>query len=157
MFIPYAYFDSNKYDNTLFYLKKGIGMKIKSKSGFIGTDMAIAIVAIMAFSGLIFSLMYYHYLENVKLRRSALATIYLTETMEQIGIAGYESVTQEDIEDFIPSDLNDSERPYTITVIVEELEDADEDIIKKVAATISYQVGESKIYQKTIERIKIKE
>ena len=133
-------------------------MKIKGNNGFVGIDMVVAILAIMVFSGLIVSLMYNNAIENLKIRREALATIYLTETLENIGMAAYEEVTQENAQNFIPEDLVDKKYDMNITVTSNlELEDnQDENIIKKVEVTISYEVGNKK-YQNIMQRVKIKE
>ena len=133
-------------------------MNIKDNKGFVLTDMVLAIIAIMIFSILIVSLMYNNSLENLKIKREALATIYLTETLENIGIANYSEVTEENIENLIPADA--IEKKYNIELKIKDTELADtqktEDIIKKVTATISYKVG-NKDYTLSMERTKIKE
>lgn len=127
-------------------------MKIKKSNGFVATDMVIAIIAIFVFSGLIISLMHNNALENLKAKREALATIYLTETFENIGIATYEEVTEDNKTNFIPSDLADQNYSMDITIT----EDENEKITKKINATISYNIGE-KEYMYSMERTKIKE
>ena len=137
-------------------------MKSKKKEGYVGIDMAIAIVSVIVFSGLIFSLMYYNALENVKLRKQALATIYLTETMENIAIEDYENITQENIQkgrvSLIPNDMDTQK--YSMVIEVNSLtlspEIEDEDIVKKVKATVTYTV-QDKTYQYSMERTKAKE
>lgn len=137
-------------------------MKTKTKDGYVGIDMAIAIVSVIVFSGLIFSLMYYNALENVKLRKQALATIYLTETMENIAIEDYENITQENIQNqsisLVPTDMDTQK--YNIDIEVNPLvlspEKQDENIAKKVKATITYTV-QDKTYQYSMERTKAKE
>ena len=59
-------------------------MKAKNNKGFVGIDMVVSVVAILAFSGLIATLMYNNYLENMKIKKEALATIYLTEIFENV-------------------------------------------------------------------------
>lgn len=137
-------------------------MKSKKKEGYVGIDMAIAIVSVIVFSGLIFSLMYYNALENIKLRKQALATIYLTETMENIAIEDYENITQENIQNgrvsLIPADMDTQK--YSMAIEVNALtlspEIEDEDIVKKVKATVTYTV-QDKTYQYSMERTKVKE
>ena len=133
-------------------------MKIKKANGFVGIDMAVALVAIMAFSGLIISLMYNNYLSNVKLKKTALATIYLTEIFENVGIASYDYVTQENVDEFIPNTLEENNYQVKITVDtnLNISETQNEDIVKKVTAVISYSIN-NKEYQYTMERLKIKE
>lgn len=129
-------------------------MKVKSKSGFTVTDMAVAIIAILLFSGLIFSLMYNNNLENIKTKRQALATLYLTEALENIAIANYDEVTQENSTTFIPKDAQNDK--YTIQIQITNINNnASENIIKKAVATISYKIG-NKDYQYSMERIKAK-
>ena len=131
-------------------------MKKNNEKGFIGVDMTLAILAIMIFSGLIISLMYNNTLENLKVRKETLATIYLTQVLENVGIATYDEVIQENITDFIPEDMEQDY--YNIDIVVSEDTNVpgEEKIIKKVEATISYELGNKK-YQYSMERIKIKE
>lgn len=131
-------------------------MKRNNEKGFIGVDMTLAILAIMIFSGLIISLMYNNTLENLKVRKETLATIYLTQVLENVGIATYDEVIQENITNFIPEDLQQDY--YNIDIVVSEDTNVsgEENIIKKVEATISYELGNKK-YQYSMERIKIKE
>lgn len=130
-------------------------MKIKKDKGFVGVDAAIAIAAVVIFSGLIISLMYNNFLENVKIKREALATIYLTEFFENIAIADYDDVLEENISTLIPEQIvaqgfimNEED--------IQIVEDEQEKITKKITATISYELNE-KTYEHTMERIKIKE
>lgn len=129
-----------------------------SNKGFVGIDMTVAIVAIIVFSGLIITLMYNNYLENIKIKKEALATIYLTQIFENIAIADYQDVTQANIDNFIPADLEENNYNVQLTITSNlELPDIEnQDILKKVNAVISYQIA-NKQYQYTMERIKIKE
>lgn len=133
-------------------------MKIKSNKGFVGVDAVIAIVAVVVFSGLIISLMYNNFLENVKIKREALASIYLTEIFENIAIAKYVDITQEYVNNptsgIIPEELQGQD--FAVELLVEQNSDEKEDITKKIIATISYELND-KTYEHTMERIKIKE
>jgi len=133
-------------------------MKLKNNKGFVAIDTTIAVIAVIIFSILIISLIYNNSLENLKIKREALATIYLTETLENISIAAYEDVTQENIESFIPSDLasNNYNMEINISSDLELTNTKNEDIMKKVTATISYEFG-NKTYSYSIQRNKIKE
>ena len=62
-------------------------MKVKNNKGYVAIDMALAILGIIVFSGLIISLMHSNFLGNAKTKKEAIAVIYLTELMENIGIA----------------------------------------------------------------------
>lgn len=137
-------------------------MNIKSKKGFVGIDMTLAIVAVIIFSVLIIALLNNIFSHNLKINKKALATIYLTETLENIGIAKYEDITQENIDNkvinLIPQEA--LEKGYTIDIKVDEkinLEDEEtEDIFKKIKVTISYNV-KNKNYEYYMERLKAKE
>ena len=129
----------------------------RKNNGFVGIDMTIAVMAIIIFSGLIIFLMYNNFLENVKIKREALATIYLTETMENIGIESYDNINIDNKENLISA--NAIENGYDIQLTISDFYEDDttkEDIIKKVVATISYKIG-NKNYQHSMERVKIKE
>ena len=129
----------------------------RKNNGFVGIDMVIAIFAIITFSALIISLMYNNFLENMKIKKEALATIYLTETLENIGIESYDYINIENKENLIST--NAIENGYDIQLTISNLYGNDaskENIIKKVVATISYKIGD-KNYQYSMERTKIKE
>ena len=136
-------------------------MTVKKKNGFIGMDMVIAIVAMLIFSGLIFSLMYNNAIENSKIRKETMAIIYLTEILEGVGIADYDNISKESIDKgfLLPEEVPDSYE-INIEIITDDFKLADNqvepDIMKKVIATISYKVG-NKDYKLSMERLKIKE
>lgn len=125
----------------------------KNQKGFVGVDMAVTIIAIVTFSTLIISLMYNNFWENLKLKKEALAMMYITETFENIGKANYDEVQQENITNFLP---NEAKEYYTATAKVELNDNESEKIIKKVTLTLSYKVG-NKTYNVTMERLKAKE
>ena len=136
-------------------------MKIKNNKGYVAIDMVIAIVGVIVFSGLIISLMYSNFLGNAKTKKEAIAVIYLTEIMENIGIATYEEVIQENIENLKPIEL--TEEPYKdvyeVNIDIEYPNDENGqpiEFIKTITATISYTVG-NKTYSNVLERVKIKE
>lgn len=124
----------------------------KNQNGFVGVDMAITIIAIVTFSTLIISLMYNNFLENAKIKKEALAMVYITETFENVGMAQFDEVTQESIENLLPED---AKKYYTVNSSVNLLEN-DEQIIKKISVTLSYDVG-NKTYNVTMDRLKAKE
>ena len=127
---------------------------LKSKKGFTAVDISISIIAIILFTSTILSLMYNVRMENLRMQDKLLATIYLTETLENIGIAEYEDVTTDNTE-IIP-DIPDT---FNIKINVDKVSDTDttkEDIIKKATVTISYKIGD-KTYEESAERLKIKE
>lgn len=136
----------------------------RKDNGFVGIDMTIAVMTIIIFSGLIILLMYNNFLENVKIKKEALATIYLTETLENVGTANYDEITQENVDNglinLIPSEIENYNYTIKIEVLTDNLSLSEAqkqtEIVKKVKATISYKIG-NKNYQNSMERLKIKE
>ena len=137
-------------------------MSINSKKGFVGVDMILAIIAVIVFSVLIVALTNNSLIEVLKINKKALATIYLTEMLENIAILEYEDVTEEKIkamsEELIPEELD--ELGYRIKIQINEYENNEENekknIFKKVKVTISYGIS-NKNYEYSMERLKVKE
>lgn len=137
-------------------------MSINSKKGFVGVDMILAIIAVIVFSVLIVALTSNSLIEILKINKKALATIYLTEMLENIAILEYEDVTEEKInamsEELIPEELD--ELGYRIKIQINEYENNKEtenkNIFKKVKVTISYGIS-NKNYEYSMERLKVKE
>lgn len=131
-------------------------MDIKKDNAIAGVDMIIAIIAIFIFSTLILALIYNNTIENLKLKQENLAMIYLTETFENIGIAKYDEVTTEKLYDYIPQEA--TKNKFSINIEINELENVmqEQEIIKKIVATISYKIADKK-YTYTMERMKVKE
>ena len=128
---------------------------LKNKKGFTGIDITISIIAITLFTSTILALMYNVKMENLKMQAKLLSNTYLTETLENVGIAKYEDV-RTDNTSLIPTDMPNT---YIMAINVENYNDMDsskEDIIKKVNVTISYKIGD-KTYEETAQRLKIKE
>ena len=112
------------------------------------------IIAIIIFSTIIISLMYNNALQNKKIKKEALAIIYITETFENVGIASFDDITSDNISNFVPIEVG---RYYTVSTDVTELDQNEyEKIIKKVSISLSYKVG-NKTYDVTMERLKAKE
>ena len=136
----------------------------KKNNGFVGVDMVIAILIIITFSTFIISSMYNNFLENLKIKKEALATIYLTEVLENVGIINFDDLTQENIDNgvinVVPSEIENYNYTMKINVFTDDLSLSDAQkqtgIVKKVKATISYTAGNKK-YQYIMERAKIKE
>lgn len=128
-------------------------MKVKKSNGLAGIDMVIAVIAVLIFSTLIISMMYSNVLENVKLKKETLAMIYITEIFENIGIASYNDVTEENINNFIPEEV--SQAGYQVDMDVRNVAN-NEDILKKIEITLTYQITD-KTYTCSMQRMKIKE
>ncbi len=125
---------------------------LKSESGIVTTDVVLSIIAIMIFSVLFISLMYNNSIENIKLKQEGLAIADITETFENIGIADYTDVTNENADSFIPEGVQN----HAIKIDLEITQIGEEDILKKITATASYKIA-NKVYEFSMERMKIKE
>jgi len=131
-------------------------MRLKKSNGLAGVDMIIATVAVIIFSTLIVSLINNNVLENVKLRKEALAMIYSTQIFENIAIESYDYITQENSSNLIPKEvLNEYSVNLNISTNLDNVTD-NQNIIKKITLTLSYDIG-NKTYTCTMQRMKIKE
>lgn len=131
-------------------------MKFRKDTGLAGTDMVIAIIAIIIFSTLILSLIVNNSIENMKVAKETMAMIYITEIFENIGIADYNTVSEENIDNFVPQEvLKNYKVDVTINNKFDEIEEQ-QDIIKKIKVTLTYNIG-NKTYTSSMERLKIRE
>lgn len=129
---------------------------IKNNKGFTQTDIVVAVVAIIFFTTLIVALMTNVKVQSTKLKGKLLANIYLTETLENVGILQYDYVTEEN-KDLIFPKMTDVFTPQlSISKLTDEDNTKDEDVIKKVEVKITYQIG-NKTYEETAQRLKVKE
>ena len=119
-------------------------------------DIILTVITIVLFTGIILSLMYNVKYENTRLLYKLSASIYLTETMENIGIEDYDNVTSNNAS-LVPEDLPSF---FEEIINVEDLSEdensgIEEDIIKKITVSISYTVNGKK-YEQSMERLKVK-
>lgn len=130
---------------------------LKSEKGLTGIDIALTIIIVVLFTSIIFSLMYNVKQQNLKQTYKLASNIYLTETLENIGI--------EDYDDIVAANYNENSdlKPEMPNILSEKIEvesiseNSDrEDIIKKVTVTISYKIG-NKTYEESAQRLKIKD
>ncbi len=128
---------------------------LKSRKGFTGIDVSISIVAIIIFTSTILALMYNVKIENLKIKAQLLANIYLTETLENIGIAKYDDVTENNA-NLIPEMSNTFKIEINVSKISDEDANKTEDILKRVKVIASYPIG-NKTYHQEVQRMKIKE
>lgn len=126
-------------------------MNIKKESGLAGIDTIIAVIAVILFSTLIIFLITNNILENLKLAKESMAIIYITEIFENIAIEEYVNVTQENSNNFIPTDIKSD---YQVEINVTDY--GEEDIMKKINVKLTYGVG-NKEYTCSMERFKTKE
>jgi len=140
-------------------------MKLKEEKGLTGIDIAIMVIAVIIFSTLIFSLIYNNTMENMKLKKEALAMIYMTEIFENIAIEPYNSSAYNGLKEtyveiktpnvFVPKKIIDN---YKVEMAVTTDLDGvtDNQILKKIKLKLTYKVGE-KTYTCSMQRMKIKE
>lgn len=122
---------------------------MKKNNALAGIDIVIAVVAIIIFSTLILSLITTNVTGNVKVARETIATIYMTEIFEKIGLADYDDVTEDENNEFISENvLGDYEVEFSVTQYPKE-----EDILKIVKLTLKYEIG-GKTYECSMERLK---
>ena len=128
-------------------------LKIKSEKGFTGADIAVAVLALILFAGVVGQTLYSAYLNNVRIRAHVEATAYLTQMLEYIDEIEYEKVG-DSIFDKMKVDLSIPDQ-YEIKFNVENIDDK-ADIIKKVNIQISYEFNNGKDSM-NITRLKTKE
>ena len=128
-------------------------MKTKENKGIVLTDLIIALVAIIIFSTLIISMIYNNVIENVKLKKETLAMIYITEIFENIGIADFDDVIQDNAQIFIPEEIKNN-----VSILITDTFDGIVDnkkIMKKIIVSLNYEV-KGKTYTCYMERLKVK-
>ncbi len=132
-------------------------MGVKKDAGIVMSDITIAIIIVVAFTGLITGLMFSVWFSNFKAQRNGMAAIYLAQKLEEVAITEYDLVTNQTF------NINNGNESDTIASgyivkqeILEEKKDQDDRGIKKVKETISYNVG-NKQYEKSIVRFKVEE
>ena len=128
---------------------------IKDNKGFTQPDIVISIIAVMLFTTIILSVMINVKNSNAKLKAKSIANIYMTEILENIGIAQYEDVTEENKSKFIPEMTKAFETQINVTKVSDE-DSKKEDEIKKVEVKITYKIG-NKTYEENAKRLKVKE
>lgn len=132
---------------------------LKEKKGLTGIDIVLTVIIVILFTSIILSLMYNVKQQNLKQVYKQASNIYLTETLENIGIADYEDIietTSENNSELIPDLPSMFYEKIEVESIKNEENPNKEDIIKKVTVTISYTIG-NKTYETVAQRLKIKE
>lgn len=130
---------------------------LKNNKGLTGTDIVISIVAIIIFSSIILALLANVKVENLKVKSKLIANIYLIEILENIGIATYEEVSEDNINNLIPKYNDAFNAKLEISSIYKDDDKENrEDIIKEVTAKVTYKLG-NKTYEEVAKRIKVKE
>lgn len=138
-------------------MKEKIKKKLKSQKGFTMQDLIIACLILTLFVGLIGTLMYNSYYNNLRAELSANMTIYAVKILEDIDKISYEDVQTKTGSDYeeqfnIPAgyivELNISNYGEAVGNV--------EDVIKIIKLKISYTFqGETEDF--VVQKLKIKE
>lgn len=129
---------------------------IKSNSGFTMTDLVIALIIFLIFSGLVATAFYASYVTNSKIKITASATNYSIQILEDIDKITYGEV-QNGMESMYRQKFSIPEG-YNLKIEVTNYNDGNdkEDLIKNVKLTIEYKItGDTE--KIIINKIKVKE
>lgn len=132
--------------------QKRIQLNIASNKGFTMTDVVIALIIFTIFTGTIGSFMYASYKMNLQTKMSGSAVNYAMEILEDIDKIAYEEVTNGIESKYIQKYAIPS--GFRLSIQVSNYKE--EDIIKKVKVTVSYELAKN-TQDIVIERMKIKE
>ncbi|MBR1802486.1 MAG: hypothetical protein IJ777_00690 [Clostridia bacterium] len=137
-------------------MKEKLKLNLKSNRGFTLQDLAIAIIAIILFAGMIGNI--YLSILNLKTesKLDAVAGVYAMQVLEYIDEISYDEVIN-GMEDTCRTKLNiPSNMTLQINIINYEPEENSQDLIKNVEVTIKYPF-KGKTKQLIMENIKVKE
>lgn len=130
---------------------------IKDKKGATMTDVIIAMLIILIFTGILTSGFYNIYKQNISIAKDAIVSRYCITILEDIDKMTYEEVTEE-LNDNLAEKYN-IEEEYNVKLKIENYNQYDEtkqDIIKIITLSIDYEIlGNMQNY--TVQKLKIKE
>ena len=133
-----------------------IKINIKSNSGFTMTDLVVALIIFLIFSGLVVTAFYSSYVVNSKTKITASATNYSIQILEDIDKITYDEV-QNGMENTYRQKFSIPDG-YSLKMKVTNYNEGNdkEDLIKNVELTIEYKIAgdNEKI---VINKIKVKE
>ena len=133
-----------------------IKTNIKSNSGFTMTDLVVALIIFLIFSGLVVTAFYSSYVVNSKTKITASATNYSIQILEDIDKITYDEV-QNGMENTYRQKFS-IPGGYSLKMKVTNYNEGNdkEDLIKNVELTIEYKIAgdNEKI---VINKIKVKE
>lgn len=117
---------------------------IKKNKGFTTADIAIGIIIIVIFIGIITTLFYNFYLTTSAKNRNAIALNYVIDIIEEAKIMKYDEVAQESIETLITN--LDIPKSYTITAELQKYNETEGnleklDLIKILKVNVEYSIG----------------
>lgn len=121
--------------------------------GVTGIDLAISLIIIAIFSGIIAMLMANMYRTSIEIQRSANAMAYATIVLEKVDEKSFEEIEDDFVEKLKSSGEFSMDDSYSINFSTDILE---ENLFKKIVVKINYEIGgEQKSI--TINKLKIKE
>lgn len=132
-------------------------MNIKSEKGFTMEDLAIAIIVIMVFVGIITTMMYTTYKLNIETDLTSQMASYAVQILEDIDKISYEEVTTDLAKTY--NEKFSIPKSFHIDIQVSNYGEGEpnvQDIIKIVDLKISYTLQGNE-EQFTVTRLKIKE
>lgn len=135
---------------------KNYKQTIRSNSGFTVTDLVIALIIFLIFSGLVVTAFYSSYVTNAKMKITASATNYAIQILEDIDKITYDEVKNE-MEDMYRNKFSIPDG-YSLKIEVSNYNEGNqkEDLIKNVTLIIAYKVvGDTE--KIVINKIKVKE
>lgn len=133
-----------------------IKTNIKSNSGFTMTDLVVALIIFLIFSGLVVTAFYSSYVVNSKTKITASATNYSIQILEDIDKITYDEV-QNGMENMYRQKFSIPDG-YSLKMEVTDYNEGNdkEDLIKNVKLTIEYKIaGDTE--KIVINKIKVKE
>lgn len=121
--------------------------------GVTGIDLAISLIIIAIFSGVIAMLMANMYRTSIEIQKSANAMAYATIVLEKVDEKSFEEIEDDFVEKLKSSGEFSMDNSYSINFSTDILE---ENLFKKIVVKINYEIGgEQKSI--TINKLKIKE
>lgn len=121
--------------------------------GVTGIDLAISLIIIAIFSGVIAMLMANMYRTSIEIQKSANAMAYATIVLEKVDEKSFEEIEDDFVEKLKSSGEFSMDDSYSINFSTDILE---ENLFKKIVVKINYEIGgEQKSI--TINKLKIKE
>lgn len=128
----------------------------KSNKGFTLQDVAIAVIAIMAFAGTIGSIFLSIYQLQADTIIDSSATLYMVQIMERIDKVGYDELTEETMETQIAKMRSDFHIPELFGIALELIPYGEDDLLKTVKLTLTY-TPKNEPKSIVVERVKVRE
>lgn len=115
-------------------------MNLKQNKGIGLADTIIAIAIFIIFTGLVVNISYNIYLQSNFVKRNSNATSYIVDLFEYAQTLAFDEITEQNLNVYINS--KDIATGYNFNIIVTKVpEDAEYEYIKKIDATVTYNLG----------------